>query len=295
MVQVDVFWSYGIGAGFAYAAKKQLQKYEPKKEEGGWFANPYFSKNLLYLATLFGPSGLYLVWHFTSWETMHAGTKDMPGWLVTLFAITNVTQGMLGFWMTHRLLRQGKDYLAFLQPLLGYFGMFMILVHGWDGTGFKRFFSEDTTALASWTPAHIPTWLLSDVALTLGAMGCILIPVMLQMMLTWGRQGYAMAGIPRAAQYHALVYLTLVLTLIFGAVLGTAIVGSVLMHTLGTLPGLAAFAVFVAFAVVGKRGLLRFYFNQLDMDQRAAAYGARQALDASAAAGLSTQSSAVRT
>ena len=71
---------------------------------------------------------------------------------------------------------------------------------------------------------------------------------------------------------------------IFGAVLGTAIVGSVLMHTLGTLPGLAAFAAFVALAVVGPKGILRFYFDQLDMDRRAAAYRARHAAEAGGAA-----------
>lgn len=275
MVQVDIFWSYGIGAGFAFAAKKQLQKFEPDKAEGGWFGNPYFTKNLLYLATLFGPSGLYLVWQFTNWETMQAGDKTMPGWLVTAFAITNVTQGMLGFWLTHKLLRAGKDYLAFLQPLIGYFGMFIILVHGWDGRGYARFFSEDRTVFESFTPAHITTWLLSDVALTLAAMGCILIPVMLLMMLKWGREGYRMAGIPREAQSPALMYLVLVLTLIFGAVLGTAILASVLMHQLGTALGLLVFLPVVAFGVVGKKGLLHWYFTQLDMDCRAKAYAAK--------------------
>ena len=170
MVQVDVFWSYGIGAGFAYAAQKQLQEKPPTEQNGGWLANKYFTLNLIYLATLFAPSGLYLVWGFTSWETMQAGDKSMPAWLVTLFAVTNITQGMLGFWVTYKLLAAGKRYTAFLQPLLGYFCMFFILVHGWDGKGYQRFFSQDRQEFLSWTPGHIVPWLLSPVAITTASM-----------------------------------------------------------------------------------------------------------------------------
>ena len=271
MVQVDVFWSYGIGAGFAYAAKKQLQNYEPDRKAGGWFANPYFTRNLLYLATIFAPSGLYLLWQHTNWETMQAGDKTMPGWLVTLFAITNVTQGMLGFWITYKLIKAGKDFLAFLQPLLGYFGMFLILVHGWDGRGYQRFFSEDRAAFEVWTPGHILVWLKSSVAITLGLMGLVLIPVMLSWMQRWGREGYKLAGVSRKQRTPVWWATALALTMIFGVVLGSAVVASVLMHQLGTAAGLVSFAVFLAVAVVGPKGLLRWFFNQLDMDARARA------------------------
>ncbi len=270
MVQVDVFWSYGIGAGFAFAAKKQLQKFEPEKTEGGWFANPYFTKNLMYLATLFGPSGLYLVWQHTNWETMQAGDKTMPGWLVALFAITNVTQGVLGFWATYKLIKARRDYLAFLQSLLGYFGMFIILVHGWDGRGYQRFFSEDRATFESWTPAHITTWLTSSVAITLGAMGLVLIPVLTSMMLSWASEGYRVAGIPRSEQSSSVEYTSLMLTVIFGAVLGSAIVASLLMHQLGTLVGLAVFAAVAALGIVGPKGILPWFFRRLDVDARAA-------------------------
>jgi hypothetical protein len=213
MVQVDVFWSYGIGAGFAYAAKPQLQRYEPTPNNGGWLANPYFTRNLLYLSLLFAPSGLYLLLQFTQWETMQALDKDMPAWLVTAFAITNITQGMLGFWVTYKLIRAGRDYLAFLQPMLGYFCMFLILVHGWDGKGYQRFFSEDRATFLQWTPAHIPTWLTSPVALTLGVMGLVLIPVMLAWMLRFAREGARVAGHARQLQASMGEYLVLLLTL----------------------------------------------------------------------------------
>ena len=45
-----------------------------------------------------GAGGVYLLWAFPDWETMqvaHSHASLLP-WLVTVFAITNVTQGMLG-------------------------------------------------------------------------------------------------------------------------------------------------------------------------------------------------------
>ena len=107
MVQVDVFWSYGLGATFAAASSRQLlarrraataAEAAPVAEpqvgppaHSRW-RDPYLLRTLLFLALIFGPSGVYLVWAFPSWETMHVGTKDMPAWLVTLFAVTNITQ-----------------------------------------------------------------------------------------------------------------------------------------------------------------------------------------------------------
>ena len=269
MVQVDVFWSYGIGAGFAYAAQKQLEEKPPTKENGGYLANPYFARNLLYLATLFGPSGLYLVWGFTSWETMHALDKNMPAWLLTLFAITNVTQGILGFWVTHKLLASGRKYLAFLQPLLGYFCMFFVLVHGWDGKGYQRFFSENREQFLSWTPSTITTWLVSDVAITLGVMGLVLIPVMVGWMAKWMVEGQRSivreaGNAARGRQYSAAKLGVFMLTLIFGAVLGSAILASVLVHQLGWPLGLLAFALVGGIGIAGPHGLLHAAWRRLD-------------------------------
>src|SRR5919197_3430566 len=115
MVQVDVFWSYGLGSTFAVASSRQLLARRRAADEvredparaaalpyvgtsvlSRW-SDPYLFRTLLFLALVFVPSGLWLVWGFTSWETMHAGGKDMPVWLVTLFTLTNVTQGLLGY------------------------------------------------------------------------------------------------------------------------------------------------------------------------------------------------------
>ena len=136
---------------------------------------------------MFAPSGLYLVWEFTSWETMHAGTRAMPAWLVCLFAITNVTQGLLGYWVTQRLLRAGRPYLAYLQVVAAYFAMFFVLVHGWDGKGYQRFFSPTHEDFMAWD-GDWASWFTSDVALTLAAMGLVLVPLLVGMQVSWLRE-----------------------------------------------------------------------------------------------------------
>ncbi len=269
MVQVDVFWSYGIGAGFAYAAQKQLQEKPPTKENGGFLANKYFTLNLLYLATMFAPSGLYLLWGFTNWETMQAGDKDMPAWLVTLFAITNVTQGILGFWVTYKLQSAGKRYAAFLQILLGYFCMFFVLVHGWDGKGYQRFFSQDRADFLAWTPATIGRWFLSPVAFTLGAMGLVLIPVMVGWMGSWMVEAQRSSlrearEASSARSYSPLTLAAIMLMLIFVLVLGTAVIASVLIHQLGWGLGLLAFAAVGGVGIAGPKGLLHALWAKFD-------------------------------
>ena len=77
MVQVDVFWSYAIGSGLAVAASRQLRARRtiPAAERAPLTETPWFNHTLLFLALLFAPSGLYLLWEFPSWETMHAGDR----------------------------------------------------------------------------------------------------------------------------------------------------------------------------------------------------------------------------
>lgn len=52
-------WSILLGSG--YHSLRRLK--EP-------YVNAYFLWNLLYLSLLFAPSGAYLLWEHTHWETM---------------------------------------------------------------------------------------------------------------------------------------------------------------------------------------------------------------------------------
>lgn len=258
MVQVDVFWSYGIGAGLGLAAGRQVMARRAERREARDDADPFLMRTLLFLALVFAPSGLYLVWEFTSWETMHAGDRSMPAWLVCLFAITNVTQGLLGYWVVQRLLRAGRSYLAYLQVVAAYLAMFFVLVHGWDGKGYQRFFSPTHEDFLAWD-GDWSAWFTSDVALTLAAMGVVLVPLLVGMQVSWLRAGQRRAGIqplPPAA------VAALALAPVFLAGLGLAVVAAVLINTLGPLLGVPA-AVLVVAAVLVPRGPVHALYRSL--------------------------------
>jgi hypothetical protein len=90
---------------------------------------------------VFAPSGVFLLWSFPGWETMFVATNhaSIPAWLVTLFALTNVTQGVLGFYVTAHFIRLGNWRAAVWQTVWSHLAMLFILVVGWDATGYRRF------------------------------------------------------------------------------------------------------------------------------------------------------------
>lgn len=246
MVEVDVFWAYGFGAGFATAATYQLAKGRGKVPgEHSLWASRYTMATVLFCAVIFAPSGAWLLSAFPDWETMQVARSldDLPAWLVTLFAITNVTQGILGYFVARVLIERGKPYLAFLQMCFAYVGFFFILVHGWDGRGYQRFFSADREVFGTWpvspdfgdSLSRVGEWLGSPVALTLLGMGVVLIPAVAWPMITWLRDGQTEAV--KAGQLDRVrggaTSFGLVLLAIFGVGLATAIVASVLIHLLG--------------------------------------------------------------
>lgn len=278
MVQVDIFWSYAIGAGFSLAAWRQIKKIKEsrstadadtntKRKYPSPFENLYFVKTLLYVAALFAPSGIYLLWAFPSWETMHVGTYEtIPAWIVALFAISNVTQGILGYWVTYKLYTAQRYYLAFLQPVIGYFLMFFILVNGWDKTGYMRFFSATREDFLNWDISTGIAWLTSDVAITLYAMGVVLIPVMLYYLVTWIKEGYAMddnVDQERAQKTGVIKILALVLSMVFIGSLGFAIVAALLIINLDWILGIIIFAaVFYVFGL-SRWGIFRILYENL--------------------------------
>jgi hypothetical protein len=265
MVQVDIFWSYAIGAGLASAASRQLaaKAKSPAEQvadsDDALLRNRFFAVTVIYLAVFFAPSGIGLLWAFPSWETMHAGDRGLPTWLVMLFAVTNITQGILGFWVTKKLYRAGKDFLASLQMVIGYFLMFFVLVYGWDGTGYRRFFSATKDAYLGWKLSNIPSFLISDVALALYGMGIILLPVLFAIMTGWIIKGKAAAneagtGGPAATRFSVA---RMIVRVILGGSLVLAIIAGILIHLLGWIIGLIAFAAIAYYLALRKGGYLR--------------------------------------
>lgn len=204
MVQVDVFWGYGWGASLAVAAGAQLLKTEKPWETSYW------AKTLIFLALFWAPTGLLLLMRHPSWETMQAAAHfyDMSEWLILAFGATNITQGMLGFAVGLWLLKSGRYYAAQMNWLLGYFGMFFILLYGWDGLGYDRFLYDRDMYPGSpaWAPyastgagvgAALQKFLLTfsnpsgeaTVITTLLTDGLWLIPPFGYLLITWTRDG----------------------------------------------------------------------------------------------------------
>ena len=291
MVQVDVFWSYALGAGFAIAAGRQLatrkigggsessgersssnNKSAGRSEPGSlWkdmLSNEYFTKTLLFLGLIFGPSGAYLLWGYTSWETMHAGDKNMSVFLATAFAFTNISQGILAFFICNVLIKRSRPYYAYLQLILGYFGMFFILVHGWDGMGYMRFFSPTLADFSTdWSWATALKWLVSPVALSLYGMGCILLPVLFAMVSNWVLAGHDIDaseyGLEKAVGTPTRVGIILwVLAAVFPGTLGSAIFSSVLIHLLGWYAGVPLALALIYFLGVRRGGFFHYFYKK---------------------------------
>lgn len=232
MVEVDVFWAYGIGASCAAAAGKSLTKARDP------FETRYFVRTLLLLALFWAPTGLLLLLRHPSWETMQVADKfaDIPPWLTLAFGVTNVTQGILGFWVGQRLVARGEHYLAHLNWMLGYFGMFFILLYGWDGLGYDRFlYDRDMFGGAPWRPgAGLGAgfdFLRSSVAMTLYLDGVILLPPLLGFWAQWSREDAARRGRrpnPGAGRW-ALIHLAMAL----GPALGTAALSALTVGAIG--------------------------------------------------------------
>jgi hypothetical protein len=237
MVQVDVFWSYALGASFASAAARQLRKTDKP------FESKYFSYTMVFLACIFGPSGIYLLWQFPHWETMQVASTwgDLPAWLVVVFSVTNITQGILGFFVSYLFIRKGRFYSAYLQVFLGYFFMFFILVYGWDGSGWQRFLYDPTVNNGVlWTPGtHMGLgFITSNVALTLYGMGVILIPALVIPMVRWIRVGAYIDPDVRHQDVPAPISLAIFIGIaIFCVNLGSAGAAAILCWLIGKVTG----------------------------------------------------------
>lgn len=227
MIQVDFFWAYAFGATFAMAACRQIQK-----EECKWYESKYFTWTLFYLCIFFAPSGVWLLHAVTSWETMQVynNINDIPTLIVLIFTLTNVLDGVLAYYICHRFIKKGNYYYATMQVILGYFIMFFILAHGWDGWGFDRFFYDRSVNNdVAWTAGSgdVFQFITSNVAITLYTMGVLILPPMFYFSIKWIREGLNAAdNIPKEKIPSTSKIMILMLVGVFGMGLGGAVIAT---------------------------------------------------------------------
>ncbi len=170
--------------------------------------------------------------------------SNIPVWLILGFGITNVTQGILGYWVTATLYKKEKYYLGNLNWLAGYLGMFFILVYGWDGLGWDRFLYDRDVFGAAWQPGLTLTFFerlsfaWSSVALTLYIDGIYLIPPLVIMISAWYYEGAKNdKNISRDEIPPRIKTLTAYLLIVFGVGLGSAMGASLTVHYCAKIVG----------------------------------------------------------
>ncbi len=142
MLQTDLFFSYGLSAGLALAARKKL------KSEPNPLVNKYFLATLLWLALGFIPQIQYLQGRFPAWESMFVASSasDYPPWFMSLYSMSIIIMGTLGFYFTFILIKKGKVSAAVAQ-LMGSVAIALLLATvGWDGAGYQRVLYPGTGA-----------------------------------------------------------------------------------------------------------------------------------------------------
>lgn len=267
MLQIDPFWAYSFGAGFALAAGQELRRRaaarapepvkpsevsEPATPTGllARLADPYLALTTLFTAVVFVPTGTYLLWAHPEWETMHVGTP--PDWLAAAVPLANVLLAVGGYLVTGRLVARGADRAAYLQFVGGYFGFFFVMLYGWDGTGYQRFLSPDTASFAAWGDAslteHLREFAGSSTATAINVVVGVTV-VLLVASYVWVFASASRMPLPRAAARVSAA-------LLGGAGIGlvSALAATVAGRELGW-PGLAACALVALLFLLPRRGL----------------------------------------
>ena len=242
MVQVDIFWGYGFGASLAVASGVQLA------ESKDPFYTKYFVQTVLFLALFWAPTGMLLLLRHPSWETMQAADSlsSISPWLVLFFGITNITQGILGFWIGQKLMAKGNYLCANINWVFGYFGMFFILLYGWDGLGYDRFlYNRDMHPGApAWfagaSGAQMNAFgsfikhLCSSVAMTLYIDGIYLLPPYFYLMCKWMNEASGKLSQPQQPAFKIILS---ILGVIFIGGLGSAAITALVVNYTGSLLG----------------------------------------------------------
>lgn len=252
-VQAAPLWAYGIGATFAVAAGRQLQWWERSVRGEGVrtrsrAADPYLALTVLYAALLLAPTGVYLLWLNPAWATMHVARDHGGIWAgFALFQSGSVVVGaLLGFLAARLFVLVGAGYWGYLQAVAGYFLLFFTLVHGWDGSGYRRLLSADPRAYADWSTDsvvnHCLDFATSGTFLSLLVFGTAVIGTMLLAEIGWLAEGWRLPGAAADLKVPRVLAVVIAGAGVYGLPFAGALGASVLVRLLGWWAGAALFA-----------------------------------------------------
>ncbi len=285
MVQIDIFWSYSFGAAYALVAARTLKKEheeDPVKANTNQFYSKPFVLNLLFLSILFVPSGVFLLWGTPDWETMMVATThtSISRWLAAGFAMANITQGILGYWITRKYIVKDEFYKAYLNFVVSTILFWFVLIHGWDGTGYQRFFSETQFAFLNPETHSFWQWLIGP-AFSLFILGLFVLPgLILTLLPIWkdslqverdALEGTEAASIPLGeGKLRQLMRNSLrgAFGMVFIGGIAAAAVASIILHFSGWLIGIPVVLALYYFLVIRETSpCYPFYKLMMNTDQ----------------------------
>ncbi|MFF0517325.1 hypothetical protein ACFYTC_01350 [Actinomadura nitritigenes] len=215
-IYADLPWSYAAGAGIALAAAHQLRGARrataaaspdaPDASVGdtaepvpgraprveGATGGRHFALAMAYSLLIFVPTSLFVTATHPQWATLQQ-TSHLSHGALTALAAGEAALTAAGFLITRGLLIAGRIRWAACQVILANLLMFLAVVHGPDGDGWKRFLSTDRADYRAFPPflnvgdlgaisGHVADFLTSGLAaalyvtgaLALGALGLIM-------------------------------------------------------------------------------------------------------------------------
>ncbi|MEU5876350.1 hypothetical protein [Spirillospora sp. NPDC047279] len=190
-VHVDLPWAYAVGAGIALAAAHQLRgevvgdAVVGRAARGvGAKAGRHFVLAMAFGVFVFVPMSLWVAYRFPEWATMQRADE------VDLVRVGAAELGLIaaGFVVTRWLVVGGRMRWAAVQPITASLAMAVLMIHGWDGDGWRRMLSTGRTdyetfpqgveavaaQVVGFVGSELGVTLMVSGAVTVGALGVVM-------------------------------------------------------------------------------------------------------------------------
>ncbi|RCH67209.1 hypothetical protein DT019_19280 [Streptomyces sp. SDr-06] len=278
-IQAALFWAYATGAVLAVSAARQLQWWQRSVHEEGMrtrsrAANPYLLLTVLFAAVLLVPTGLFMMWQNPSWATMQVARDHHGIWagFVLCYAGGTVVAALLGFLVAQWLVLVGAGYWAYLQSVGGHFLLFGMLVHGWDGTGYRRLLTTSQAALREWPKDSVVNDLLrfltSGTFLALLILGAAVIGTLLITEIGWLMEGWELPGADEDRKVARVLAVAIAAAGVYGLPFIGAVAASLLVRLAGWPVGLVVFAAAAGAVLLARRSPVRLLYGLVGIPER---------------------------